>query len=319
MTDEGSANDWVRRATATDMPGSTDAEGSEVEEATPEAPEHPAETPRSSSGRGRTAAFALGRGLVVLVAAAVSYQFVVPTHHVVRSRLSHLAIKKPGVAAYEKAKPQAGEQDDSQTGLAALTSAAKKSPSRTGLYSIEWSPNQSSAAGVVAFLLPDEQSAKAAVTQLNKQQLAANANSSNSLKRTETFTVPGVPGSAGAVFSPSSKTQPTLSTALLRYGRVVSLTEVIGSASAAKPDSVTLAVNEYANLRQVEPGFTLSVTRYPLVATVLWGARAGVLALLAAFGPILWRRRAEKRRLAYETELANRVVVGGKVIVKHRR
>jgi hypothetical protein len=94
---------------------------------------------------------------------------------------------------------------------------------------------------------------------------------------------------------------------------------MINHAGRPKPDSITLAVNQYAQLRQVEPGFTLSVTDYPLWASVLWGAGAVVAAALAAFTPILWRRRAEKRRLAHQAELASRVVVAGKVIVKHRR
>jgi len=311
MTDEESANDWVPRATATELP--------EAEELTPDAPKEPNEPNAPSTGRGRTATFAVGRGLVILVAAAVGYQFVIPTHHVDRNRLSLLAIAKPGIAAFEKVKAQSGVRSDAQTGLSSLTSAAKKSPNRTGLYSIEWAPSQTSAAGVVAFLLPDEQSAKAAVTEIDKQQLSPNANAANSLKRTDTFTVPGVPGSAGAVFSSSSKNVPSLSTTLISYGRVVSLAEVIGTPSTAKPDSITLTVKQYAHMRNVEPGFTLSPTRYPTVATIVWAAGAAVLALLAAFVPILWRRRAEKRRRAREAELASRVVVRGQVIVKHRR
>jgi hypothetical protein len=335
MTDEGGADDWVRRATATDppsgpQPGPEDSEAEQPElrddelhedELTagePDDQEEEAASRRPASAR-RSAGFAAGRALVILVAAGIGWYLVVPTHHTARNRLSMLVISKPGVAAYEKTKPQAGEQDDTQTGVAALTAAAKKSPNQTGVYSIEWSPSQTSGAGVVALLFPNQADAATAVSQLSNQQLSPDANSANSLTRTATFTVPGVPGSAGSVFSPSSKTDPTLATALFRHGRVVSLTQVVGSAETAKPDSTTLAVNQYATLSQVEPGFTLSVKDYPLVPSVLWGAGAVVIAALAALGPILWRRRAEKRQLAYEAELASQVVVGGKVIVKHRR
>jgi hypothetical protein len=318
VTDEGRANDWVPQATSAADPAH-DQPDETGQSAEPGQPAEPALGDARPGSAGRTAAFAAGRALVVLVAATVGYQFVVPTHHVVRNRLSLLVITKPGIAAFDKTKPQAGAQDDTQTGLAALTSAAKRSPNQTGLYSVEWSPSQTSAAGVVAFLFPDAATAATAEAELRTQQLSAKANAANSLTRTDTFTVPGAPGSAGSVFSPSSKSEPTLSTALLRQGRVVSLTEVIGASSSAKADSITLAVNENARLRQVAPGFTLKVTRYPTTATILWGVGAALLAALAGLVPILWRRRRERRRLAYEAELASRVVVGGKVIVKHRR
>ena len=330
MTDKGQANDWLPRATATDLPrGSQAAEEPENQEPKlaqdqldedelPEDELEEAPSRRPASAR-RNASLAATRAIVVLVAAGISWYLVVPAHHVVRSRLSMLVISKPGVAAYEKAKPQAGVQDDTKTGLTALTAAAKKSPNQTGIYSIGWSPSQSSGAGVVAILFPNQSDATTAMTQLSDQQLSAKANSANSLTRTATFTVPGVPGSAGSVFSPSSKTGPTLSTALFRQGRVLSLTQVVSSAATAKPDSIKLTVNQYANLHQVEPGFTLSGTDYPVLPSTLWGAGAVALAALAAFSPVLWRRRAEKRQLAYEAELASRVVVGGMVITKRRR
>ena len=111
------------------------------------------QTGQKSPSSRRQAAFAVLRALVVLVVAAVAYQLVVPTTHVVRTRLARLVLAKPGIAAYEKTKPQAGEQNDTQTGIAALTTAAKRSPNQTGLYSIQWSPTASSGAGMIAFLL----------------------------------------------------------------------------------------------------------------------------------------------------------------------
>ena len=339
MTDEGHANDWVPSATATGLPRGPEAaeepENQEPELAQDELDEDELpedelpegelpedelqEAPSRTPSARRNASFAAGRALVVLVAAGIGWYLVVPAHHVDRSRLSMLVISRPGVATFEKAKAQGGVKGDTQTGLAAVTAAAKKFPNQTGIYSTEWSRSQTTGAGVVAILFPDQSDATAAMAQLSNQQLSAKANSANSLIRTDIFTVPGVPGSAGSVFSPSSKIEPTLSTALFRQGRVLSLTQVISSAATARPDSIKLAVNQYANLRKVEPGFTLSVTDYPLVPTVLWGAGAVVLAALTAFSPTLWRRRAERRRLAYEAELASRVVVGGMVITKRRR
>jgi hypothetical protein len=338
MTDEPGPDDWVPRATATDPASGSQPAAEEPQDEEPPLPqgeldeaqlpedevdqeeqeEEEALSRRPGSAR-RSAGFAAGRALVVLAAAGIGWYLVVPTHHAERSRLSMLVISQPGVTAYAKTKPQAGEQDDTQTGVAAVSAAAKKSPNQTGVYSIQWSPSQSSGAGVVALLFPNPSDAATAVSQLTDQQLSAGANSADSLTRTATFTVPGVPGSAGSVFSPSTKTDPTLATTLFRQGRVVSLAQAVSSAETAKADSTTLALNQYAKLRQVESGFTLSVKDYPVLTSGLWGAGAVVIAALAALGPILWRRRAEKRQLAYEAELASRVVVGRQVIVKHRR
>jgi hypothetical protein len=267
-------------------------------------------------------AFALLRALVVLVVAAVAYQLVVPTAHVVRTRLSRLVLTKPGVAAYDKTKPQAGEQNDTQTGIAALTTAAKRAPNQTGLYSIEWSATQISGAGTVAFLLPSDSVAATALSQIRSQQLAAGSYSSNSLTRDSTYAVPGVPGSYAAIYRPAAKdakSVPSLAVTVFRYGRVVAVDEAASVGSTAQPAANTITVGELQNLRRQGTGFSLSVTRYPVVATTLWWVAAVVLAALAALVPVARRRRAQRRQRAEEEELAHRVVVGKQVIVKHRR
>ena len=103
----------------------------------------------------RQTGFVVARALVVLVVAAVAYQAVVPNVVVVRGRLARLVLSKPGVPAYDKTKAQSGEQNDAQTGLAAVTAAAQQSPDKTGIYSIEWSPSQDSGAGMIANPLSD--------------------------------------------------------------------------------------------------------------------------------------------------------------------
>ena len=271
---------------------------------------------------GRRVALAVLRPLVVLAVAAVAYQLVVPTVHVVRTRLARLVVAKPGVAGYDKTTPQAGQQNDTQTGIAALTTAAKRSPNQTGLYSIEWSPTDSSGAGVIAFLLPSDSAASTALSQIKGQQLAAGSYSSNSLTRASTYAVPGVPGSYAAIYRPAAKNAGSLSTlavTVFRYGRVVAVSEAAAPGSTAQPDANTITVGEYGNLRRVESGFSLSVTRYPAVATTLWVVAAAALAATVALVPVARRRRAQRRQRAYDDEMAHRVIVGKQVIVKHRR
>ena len=270
----------------------------------------------------RRGLYAALRAVIVLLVAAVVYPLVIPYQHAVRSRLAQLVPQKTGLAVYDKAKRQAGEQADNATGLAAVTAAAKRSPGGTGIYSVEWSPNQSSGAGVIAFLLPSPAGAATALKQISGQQLAAGSYSSDQLKRVSTFTVAAVPGSAGSLYHPAAKTggAPGLAVAAFRYGRVVAVTEVANSDTATvQADVEELARVEAARLRAVGTGFTLEETVNPTLPTALWGAGAGVLALLVALVPLERHRRAVKRQRALEAEMANKVVVGRQVIAKRRR
>ena len=112
---------------------------------------------------------------------------------------------------------------------------------------------------------------------------------------------------------------PSLTVTVFRNGRVVAVSEAASVGSTATPAANTLTVAEYGNLRRLGGNSTLSVTRYPVGSTILWVVGAMVLAVIAALGPVAWRRRAQRRRRAYEEEMAHRVVVGKQVIVKHRR
>ena len=297
-----------------DRPGDSDSPGDS---------DGPAGGRRSGA---RTAAWAVLRAAVVLAVAGLLYALVVPYPVVERSRLARLVPDHPGLAAFDRTKAQRGEQADTTTGLAALTAAARREPGRTGVYSIEWAASPTSAVGVIAFLLPDAASAAATGKQVATQQLAAGSYAADSLRRSSTFTVAGVPGSQGAVYVPAAKTAggpPGLAVTVFRSGRVVAVTEVAGAPSgsgsaAGTGDASTVARTELARLQAAGPGFGLEVTRYPALATALWAAAAVVLAALAALGPVAARRRADRRRAAHEAELANRVQVGNRVITKRR-
>jgi hypothetical protein len=305
--------------------GETGESGGEAAGAAPSPSSNRPSSDRQASSRRvryRHAGFAVARGLAVLVVAVVGYQLVVPTVHVERGRLSRLVLSKPGLAAFDKAKPQAGEQGDTQTKLAAVTAAAKRSPNQTGIYSIQWVPTQTTGVGIVAFLLPSNAAAASTFAELRAQQLGTGSFSSSGLGRTSTFAVAGVPGSAGAVYAPSPKASaavPGLAVTVLRDGKVVALVDASTGNSTDKATASAVTAAEYGNLRHLGSGFSLSVTRRPGVATGLWIGGALVVAAIAALTPVVRRRRAEKRRRADEEMMANRVLVGRRVIVKHRR
>ncbi|MGH9055462.1 MAG: hypothetical protein ACRDYY_06300 [Acidimicrobiales bacterium] len=259
---------------------------------------------------------------MVLVVAAVVYEMVVPLAHTDRSRLAQLVPTTTGLAGFAKTKPQAGEQNDTQTGLAALTSAAKRAPARTGVYSVAWSASQTSAAGVIAFLIPDVATAETTVSQLKDQQMGATTYATNSLDRKAIGTITGVPGSFTAAYEPSAqapKGTPSLAITAFRHGQLAAVTEAVGPASSVGSEAASLARREYALLERTGGRFNLTVTEYPVGATAGWAAGAVVLAAAFALLPVQRRRRRDKQRRAYEKEMANRILVHGRVITKRRR
>lgn len=270
--------------------------------------------------RTRSVAFGVARAAVVLIGAAVVYQAVVPINHVSRSRLAHLVVTKTGVAAFDSAKPNSAEQQTSQIGLAALQTAAAKSPNQTGAYSSQWVPSQTSGAGLVTLLFPDAKQATTGLDQLVKAQLGPTTYSTDGLKRLSTFTVAGVPGATGAIYGASkpAKGQPGLAVVAYRYQRALVLGEVF-STGPTQANANTLADSEYTHLQDVLPGFSIKYVTHPMVATTLWAAGSVGVAAIAGFAPAGWRAGRRRRQRRRDAELASRVVVGGQVIHKRRQ
>jgi hypothetical protein len=302
------------------------AEEAEEEGADPVASEGAAgesdDAPEASphSTRRRTV-FALLRAVAVLIVAAVVYQLVVPQSHVDRARLSRLVPTGPGVAKFKVKSPQSGEVAASGTQLNTVISASEKAPNKTGGYTTSWSPSGALGAGVLVFLLPTTAQAEAVLPEVRSQQAAAGTYTSEGLTRHATYTVSGVPGSAGGTYAPTSKTAgglAGLSITTFRYGRVVAAIEVV-EPSTAQADTTTIAANEYDVLRRVEPGFTLTKVTRPIVASSLWIAGAVILAVIAALAPFARRRMAARRQRRIDEELSHMVVVRGQTISKHRR
>jgi hypothetical protein len=269
----------------------------------------------------RTPAFVAARTVVVLVVAAVGYQLVIPQKHVDRTRLARLVVTTPGVKEFDVKPTGAAEQKATSSGLKTLEAAAKKSPSSTGVYSIEWTgKGTKDVAGVIVFLLPDEAEAKATLAQVKAQQLGPKSYSTDSLTRSSTFTVPGVPGSSGSYYEMTKKTATSLNLAatVFRQGDVVAVAEGI-KAKDTQADTETVTRTEYAHVRTVTPGFTLSLTTRPTVASVVWIAGSVVVALLAGFAPVVVGRIRRTRRRRRQEELDRLIVVRGQTIAKRRR
>jgi hypothetical protein len=269
----------------------------------------------------RTPAFVLARTVVVLVVAAVGYQLVIPQKHVDRTRLARLVVTTPGVKEFDVKPTGAAEQKAASSGLKTLEAAAESNPNSTGIYSIEWmGKGTKDVAGVIIFLLPDEAEAKVVLAEVKTQQLGAKSYATDSLTRSSTFAVAGVPGSSGSYYEMTKKTATSLNLAatVFREGDVVAVAEGI-KARDTEVDTETVTRTEYAHLRSVASGFTLTPTTRPTVASIVWIAGSVVVALLAGSAPVVVGRIRRTRRRRRQEELDRLIVVRGQTIAKRRR
>lgn len=291
-------------------------------------PDTPAGDTTSDEARGpgrhprRSTAVAGGIAVAVLVVAAVGYQQVIPITHIARTRLAGLVVTRPGVKEFDNKPAQATELPVAKTGLSVLEGAAKKSPDTSGSYLVAWTgATANNALETVAFLAPTPAVAKHLQAQVLSTNLSPQALSSSSLSRLSTFTVPGVPGSAGSLYGSSAKTAGAsqLAVTAFQYGRVVTVSEALHPTSA-QPDSETATTTEYHHLQAVTPGFTLKVVHRPLTATIVWVAGALLIAVLVALSPVIARRTRQRRQERREAEeRARGSLVPGHRITKRQR
>lgn len=255
----------------------------------------------SKKSRNRLAIPLAGIAVVaVAVGSFFSYQALIPQTHVVPSRLARLIVSRPGVKAFDTKATSALVQSVTKSGIKPLQAAAKQFPAETGIYSKVWQPSPSgtAAAEVIAFLSPSTATASSVYQLLRTQRLSSKSNVANSLVRRSTFSVSGIAGSAGAIYGSSTKptttaATPTLGVVVFRVGRVVALTELVNT-SGTQSSVEAVARSEAAQLRAVEPGFTLAVVSYPKLASIVWGIESLLLLLIVGYLPFglpRWRER----------------------------
>lgn len=259
--------------------------------------------------------------LLVLVLAAVGYELYIPVHHVERGRLSRLAVT--AAPAGFKAKPTASsEVSAADNPFAAFKTAAGHSPNATGAYSVQWSDAASTndTAQLLVSWLPSAADATAVVKQATTTYLSPTSFKTDSYTLLSRLTVPAVPGAAGATFGPApSKGTERLSVAAFQDGRFVVVGYVQQSGAAKSGSSaVALAQAESARLKAVGTGFTLRVTSWPVVASLIYAGVAVAIAALVIVVPFGLARSRRHRQLARQA-MARRAVRGhGHKIAKHQ-
>jgi predicted RNase H-like HicB family nuclease/putative ubiquitin-RnfH superfamily antitoxin RatB of RatAB toxin-antitoxin module len=282
----------------------------------------PATETDSPKTRGRRLTFSLAAAAIVILGSAIGYLALIPQTRVVPSQLARLVTTRPGVKAFDIKATSSLVQPVAKSGIKSLETAAKQFPAKTGIYSRVWRPSSNAAAAteIIAFLTPSTTTARSVYKLLSTQQLSSKSYAANSMIRRSTFHVSGIAGSSGAIYSSSAKptaatANPTLGEVVFRLGRVVSLTETLSTSSTQNSVQV-IARSEAAELRSVEPGFTLAVTSYPFVASSVWVVVTLILLLAVGYVPFALPRWRERQALLRSLDSGQRADTWS-VVYKH--
>jgi hypothetical protein len=235
--------------------------------------------------------------VVVLAAATVGYVHLIPLTQIERQRLATLVVTTPP-SGFTKKPASSTAVPASSSPFATVKTAGKTAPNSTGSYSIQWNNPTSSndSAWLLVSLLPSAADAAKVQSEAASQYLGSESFKTENYTLAGNVPVPSVPGAQAAVYQ-SSKNGPPVVTVIYHVDRaqVVAFVGLVGSQSKATSTATTLAAAEAAQLDQVLPGFTLSKTSWPAVASALyWLAILSVVLIVVAI-PIMIRRTRQRR------------------------
>jgi hypothetical protein len=259
---------------------------------------------------------------VVLIAGGLVYQWAIPIHHVESSRLSRLVVTKPP-AGFSAKPTSSAVVPTASVPFSAFKTAAKRSPHHSGAYDIQW-PGQASsptdAASVQVAWLPSRSEAAAVEKQAVTTDLGPGTFKADSYTLERRFMVAGVPGAEGALFGPTpSKGKQGVAVVVFPEGRYAVIDLVaLASAPQARTEVTSLAEAENAHLQQVGPDFTLSVTHWPLEASLIFAVVTVALAALVVLVPVGVIRARRRQRSAREAAKKRAVQGRGRKIARHQ-
>ena len=241
--------------------------------------------------------------LVVLVLAAIGYARYIPTHKTVTTRLAALLPSK-APAGFSAKPASAAPVNASSNPYSEVATAAKRSPSRTGSYSIQWTkaPPSTDTETVLLSLLPTDSDAAKANSQAESLYIAEKSLQPDGYAYGGPVNA-GIPGAKGSSFVSTAPTGgPPLAVIVFQLHRaqVTMFGAAAGSASKSAAAATSLAHTEYGLLKQRLGSFTLVKTSWPVVATIVFWAVTAGLVLLVVLGPVGIRKGRERRRVARE-------------------
>ncbi len=235
--------------------------------------------------------------VVLLAVAAVGYYRYIAMREVDRGRLAALVVTEPP-SGFTNKPADSAQVPASSSSFPTVKAAAKRSANSVGSYAVQWtSPASSSdSASLLVSLLASASQAALVQSEAASQYLGPQSLKSEDYVFVGRVAMPSVSGAQAAVFKSSSSGPPVV-TVLYRVGRaqVVEFVGLGGAQSKAASTAATLASAESAHLDGVLPGFSLSKTSWPPLATLVYWSAASTIILVGIAIPIIVRRTRAKR------------------------
>lgn len=247
------------------------------------------------------------RIVVVVILAGVGYALFMPQTHIQRKLLGNLVISHTAVSSLPgKAKLQQAIAG-SQSTFTVTKKAARAHPEVTGLYAREWyvvsgAPPE---VGVVLQKLPTTAQARSVLRAVQAQLGTAPSLSTATASSPQPFSVPGVANAKGVSYLLSDpNTHAEIGTAYtdaFQQGTGVVSELIVETSSTRDPSAAIADVRAgSALLARLGPGFSMVVTTYAFVATIVYALVTVAAAVGAVFLPEFMAGRLRRRRARHQ-------------------
>lgn len=274
----------------------------------------------------------VARGLVVLAAAGIVFQFWIPQSKFDRHRLAGLVITHTALHGVPPTARIAESVPPAQSTFAATRHAGKAHPDATGIYAREWylAANSPPETGVVIQVLPDSATAAKVLAGVRTQLTVRPSLQGEASGPPQRFVIPKVPEAQGASFSLTDASTP--SKTLIGYAYKASfqvdrgvVSELIVSDSPSfdlGPIRRDVAAGA-GLLHRAGSGLSLSRTDLPTMATTVFVVVSALLAVGVVLLPeplvAWWRRRRQRKAEREDRRAKEQYLARGRRNVRRQR
>lgn len=257
--------------------------------------------------------------VAILVVAAVVYPFWIPMSRTEPARLGDLAKGAPPEGLAVKA-PKSTTVPQTDIPFSAAKAAARRAPDETGMVSVQWAPEKKNGAGgtLLLSLVPSEAEAKKVLSEALTGYTSSKTLKADSYTLKNRFEVPGVPGAHAITFITSGSGSTEVGEVVFRVSRAVDVVIVDGAGSHSQAAVTTFAQRQHRLLDQQLPGFSLTATVFPPLASGFYWGVVLVMVLVVVSVPLTIRWVRRRRRLTRAEARRRERLARGKRVLKQQ-
>jgi hypothetical protein len=257
--------------------------------------------------------------VAILVVAAVVYPFWIPMSKTEPARLGDLAKNGPPEGLAVKA-PKSTPVPQADIPFSAAKTAALHAPNETAMVSVQWAPKEKNGAGgtLLLSLVPSEAEAKKVLTEALTGYTSSKTLKADDYTLKNRFEVPGVPGAHAITFLTSGSGSTEVGEVVFQVSRAVDVVIVDGAGSHSQAAVTTFAQRQHRVLEEQLPGFSLTATVFPPLATGLYWGVVLIIGLVLLSVPPITRFVRRRRRLTRAEARRRERMARGKKVLKHQ-